>query len=100
MAADGETNRTSVVTYVSPEQKTEWKTHAEDLGMSQAEFIRTMVQAGRRDFTLESNTLVEPASDTTDPRGEDLERRVLDALESNTCSWDELAETLADDVAD
>jgi hypothetical protein len=100
MAADGETDRTSVVTYVSPEQKTEWKTHADDLGMSQAEFIRTMVQAGRRDFTLESNTPAEPASNTTDPRGKDLESRVLNALESDTRSWDELVDSLADDFED
>mgnify|MGYP000671483733 CR=1 FL=1 len=100
MAADGETDRTSVVTYVSPEQKTEWKTHADDLGMSQAEFIRTMVQAGRRDFTLESNTPAEPASNTTDPGGKDLESRVLNALESDTRSWDELVDSLADDFED
>ena len=100
MAANGETDRTSVVTYVSPEQKTEWKTHADDLGMSQAEFIRTMVQAGRRDFTLESNTPAEPASNTTDPGGKDLESRVLNALESDTRSWDELVDSLADDFED
>lgn len=101
MAADTETDRTSVVTYVPSHQKTEWKNHADDLGMTQAEFIRTMVQAGRKDFTLETENPVEPDSPTTDPGGDDLESQVLDALESNDAlSWDELVESLSSDFED
>ena len=52
MTADGtvDTERTAVKTYVPAYQKREWKDHAEELGMSQSEFVRTMVQAGRRGF--------------------------------------------------
>ena len=55
MASDEEvdTTRTSVKTFVPAYQKDEWKRHADELDMSQSEFVRTMVQAGRRDFDLE-----------------------------------------------
>jgi len=101
MAADEETDRARVVTYVPTQQKTEWQEHAAELDMSQAEFVRTMVQAGRKDFTLESATAVEPDSDSVDPGGDDLETRVLDAIESNgSRSWEQLVETLSTDFED
>jgi hypothetical protein len=101
MATDEETDRTRVVTYVPTQQKTEWQEHATELDMSQAEFVRTMVQAGRRDFTLDSATAVEPGSDGVDPRGDDLETRVLDVLESNgSRSWEQLVDTLSTDFED
>ena len=49
MAADGE-ERTSVRTYVPEYQKEAWAAHADELDMSQSEFVRTMVQAGRSGF--------------------------------------------------
>lgn len=68
--------------------------------MSQAEFVRTMVQAGRRDFTLVTES-VEPTSTTADPGGDDLETRVLEALEANgSLSWEQLVETLSGDFED
>lgn len=68
--------------------------------MSQAEFVRTMVQAGRRDFTLATES-VEPTSTTADPGGDDLETRVLEALEANgSLSWEQLVETLSGDFED
>jgi ribosomal protein L17 len=101
MAADDQSDRARVVTYVPTRQKTEWTEHADKLGMSQAEFVRTMVQAGRKDFTVETNEAVEPSSGTTDPRGDDLETRVLEVLESNgSLSWEQLVETLSGDFED
>ena len=98
MAADEKNDRARVVTYVPTQQKTEWTEHADELGMSQAEFVRTMVQAGRNDFTLDSSGTVEPGSDTTDPRGGDLETQVLEALDSNgSLSWEELVDSLSAD---
>lgn len=100
MAADDQSDRARVVTYVPTRQKTEWTEHAEELNMSQAEFVRTMVQAGRKDFTVESGA-VEPTSNTTDPGGDDLETRVLEVLESNgSLSWEQLVETLSGDFED
>lgn len=96
MTADEETDRARVVTYVPTQQKTEWQEHATEFDMSQAEFVRTMVQAGRKDFTLDSATAVEGDSDSVDPGGDDLETRVLDSLESNgSLSWEQLLETLS-----
>ena len=52
MAAEGEssTDRVSVKTYVPAYQRAEWDDHADELDMSRSEFVRTMVQAGRRGF--------------------------------------------------
>ena len=86
--------------------------------MSQAEFVRTMVQAGRHEFgapedPTESDGTIgdfpegssaqsgEDASTTADPRGDDLETRVLEALEANgSLSWEQLVETLSGDFED
>ena len=101
MVAEAETEQTSVVTYVPEQQKSEWKQHAAELGMSQAEFVRTMVQAGRKEFTISEPDREEPASPDTDPGGSDPETRVLDALESGEAlSWDQIVERLSDDFED
>ncbi|SFR68899.1 DUF5805 domain-containing protein [Halogeometricum limi] len=100
---DGETERTTVQTYVPAYQKDEWKRHAERLGMSQSEFVRTMVQAGRRDFEIPERGAEPTASEDADEaagRGE-FERRVLDALSAaEHRSWDDLIESLTDDIED
>jgi hypothetical protein len=48
---DLDTERSVVKTYVPAYQKERWQRQAEQLEMSQSEFVRTMVQAGRREFT-------------------------------------------------
>ncbi|ADQ67174.1 hypothetical protein C499_05443 [Halogeometricum borinquense DSM 11551] len=104
MASDGaETERKTVMTYVPAYQKERWKTHAEELGMSQSEFVRTMVQAGRRDFEIPDRTPDEPESDGADESsgGSEFESRVLDALSpADHRSWDELLDALTDDIED
>ena len=50
-----DTERTVVTTYVPSYQKSQWETHADGLDMSLSEFVRSMVQAGRRGFDPESN---------------------------------------------
>ncbi|MFB6163521.1 MAG: DUF5805 domain-containing protein [Halococcoides sp.] len=77
-----------VKTYVPEYQKDEWQTHADDLDMSLSEFVRTMVQAGRRGFLDDDNE--------ADRDG--LEADVLDALGEEVLSWDELKEHLIDSV--
>lgn len=90
--------RTVVKTYVPTYQKDEWADHADDLGMSQSEYVRTMVQAGRRGFTTERE---EPVRDDTNPRGNGFETRVLEHLDTGTYrSWDELVESLTDGLED
>jgi hypothetical protein len=88
--------RTVVKTYVPRYQKDRWRDHADDLDMSQSEFVRTMVQAGRRQLGAE-----EPGSDPSDPGGDALESRVRDALaEESHLGWDALHERLVADFAD
>ena len=95
MSDSADTSRKSVKTYVPAYQKDEWRSHADELGMSQSEFVRTMVQAGRRGF---ESGREEPDSPDADPGGNGLETRVLELLENDTYSWDELLEAVSDDV--
>jgi len=108
-----DTSRTVVKTYVPAYQRAEWDEHAEELDMSRSEFVRSMVQAGRRGFEgtqlptqedtshedhrqhePETSTRAEGSGDT-----ESLERAVIDALSPEEYrSWDELVEVVTDDV--
>ncbi|WP_280585139.1 DUF5805 domain-containing protein [Halorubrum sp. Boch-26] len=91
-------DRRSVKTYVPAEQKRRWQDHADELGMSQSEFVRTMVQAGRRGFsTGESEKTVEPGPTGSDPGGDRLETRVEAALADGPLSWEELVEDVVGD---
>ena len=102
MSEEAETERSTVMTYVPAYQKAEWKAHADELGMSQAEYVRTMVQAGRKGFELDSGSPdLEGSSPPSDPGGSGLERRVLGALDSDDpLSWDELVESLSSNFED
>ena len=94
-------DRQSVKTYVPTEQKEVWRDHADEMDMSLSEFVRTMVQAGRRGFALtDESEREEPASEAVDPGGHELETRVYAVLESGPCSWDELVEAVVGDVED
>jgi hypothetical protein len=99
---DADTERTAVRTYVPAYQKERWADHADELGMSQSEFVRTMVQAGRRDFDLErpdTGDGEEPPEQPSNPRGGGLEDRVQTVLAAEgVVSWDELLEAVSDDL--
>ena len=95
MGESPDTSRKSVKAYVPAYQKAEWQAHADDLDMSQSEFVRTMVQAGRRGFEPGRE---EPASPDENPGGNALETRVLELLSTDTYSWDELLEAVSDDI--
>ncbi|SFS06678.1 hypothetical protein SAMN05216559_3078 [Halomicrobium zhouii] len=109
MASDGDvdTGRAHVQTYVPEYQKAEWASEAEALNMSLSEFVRSMVQAGRSDISVDTDVAAiesadEPAatpSSTPEPRGSGVEDRVVDILESDEFyDWDELVAALTDDV--
>jgi hypothetical protein len=117
MAQEGvDTERTSVKTYIPVYQREEWERHAEQLDMSRSEFIRTMVQAGRRSFDGQQGPPVEPAEDESPTDAtENAESRLaqeltdqheLDELIVETLSvdeslsWDELLAALTDDIED
>ena len=101
-------DRATVRTYVPSYQKALWKEHADELGMSQSEFVRTMVQAGRRGFEPgdsdsddvdDSSDAAEPRSTDATPRGEPLKDRVEDVLDDGGYyDWDELLDELTDNI--
>ena len=98
-------DRQSVKTYVPAEQKEVWRDHADELGMSLSEFVRTMVQGGRRGFApaeaeSQSGSPTEAPSEGATPGGRDLESRVHAALESGPRSWEELVQAVVGDVED
>ena len=97
---DPDVSRTSVKTYVPTYQKEEWRRHAERLDMSQSEFVRTMVQAGRRDFEVPAaGDDADAVSESESEAALDLESQVASALSPGEYrSWDELVTRLTDDV--
>lgn len=104
MATDPETDtsRTVVQVYVPAYQRDLWDEHAEELDMSRSEFVKTMVQAGRRGFGAETG----PPQSQSGVGGEsifddrtDLKARILDSLEADEClSWSELRTTVTGDI--
>lgn len=98
MSGDPDTERAAVKTYVPAYQKSEWQAHAERLGMTQSEFVRTMVQAGRTEFDVDP---AEPRTSDGDPRGQALEDRVLEILSTaGPQSWEELSSAVTEAIGD
>ena len=93
-----DTDQKVVRVYVPAYQKERWREHADDLTMSQSEFLKTMVQAGRRGFDPEPGEARQVPSEDGTPGVEPLEDRVLDVLDDGYYSWDELVESLAEDI--
>jgi len=98
-----ETERTVVRTYVPAYQKDEWADAADELDMSQSEFVRTMVQAGRREFEIPGDESTQGRAENTDDRDDTpgigaLETRILDALEDGPLSWEEIVEVIVGDM--
>ena len=94
---DNTQERKVVKTYVPAPQKAEWVEHAESLDMTQAEFIRCMVQAGRQGLNNESE---EPTPEPTNPRGNDLRTPLQNALREGPKDFDELFAILSEQLAD
>jgi hypothetical protein len=102
MAVDGDadTSRVTVKTYVPAYQKDEWKSHAEDLGMSQSEFVKTMVQAGHRGFLdAESSSTDDPEEQEEGAEGDGLKEHVVDVLDSDDhLDWEAVLDAVTDDI--
>lgn len=101
MASEPEkdTSRSVVQVYLPAYQRDEWDKHADELGMSRSEYVKTMVQAGRRGFggdpVVEHQTGDAGESETAT----DLEERIVDALEDGpVLSWDELMAAVTGDI--
>ena len=105
MAEDPEgTETVQVKTRVPAHQRAAWRDAADDLGMSQSEFVRTMVQAGRSGFEAadepaRASSTEEAPSPDADPRGDDLETRLHATLsEEGAVGWEALVEELVGDL--
>lgn len=95
--------RTSVRTYVPAYQKEAWVEHAEALDMSLSEYVRSMVQAGKRGFEgsdAASGTVEpgEPGSADATPGIDGLESTVVDALADGPSEFDDLVDEVAEDL--
>jgi len=111
-----DTERVTVRTYLPAYQREAWDDHADELGMSRSEFVKTMVQAGRRVFDGEievSNGADETSTADSDTdsgtaggtdgavSGGDLESQVVEALAGDEYrSWDDLLAAVTDDIED
>ena len=96
-----DTSRAVVRTYVPAYQKDEWERHADTLGMSTSEFVRSMIQAGRRGFTGERPDSTDEGGTREPDAAETVEASVVSVLAANEyCSWDELVAELTDDIED
>jgi hypothetical protein len=112
--SEADTSRTAVKTYVPAYQKDVWREHADELGMSQSEFVRTMVQAGRKGFDAPSLSTGADATNSNGDAGSEggggdddgsvagapgFESRVVEALdEEGHLEWDALVAELSADL--
>lgn len=97
-----DTSRAVVQTYVPTYQRDDWDRHAEKLDMSRSEFVRAMVQAGRRGFGTDSNqdTTGQGSGSQTDSSAEQsLEEQIVDQIEAEgALGWGELVTELTGDI--
>lgn len=106
MASDeaSDTARTAVRTYVPAYQRDEWDEHADELDMSRSEFVRSMVQAGRRGFDEYAEKTTNTDNDQesqaqTRSTEDDLEDLVKETLrDAEYLSWDQLLAAVTDDI--
>jgi len=96
-----EAERVAVQTYVPAYQKKYWAEDADQMGVSQSEFVRMMVQAGRSDLDLSSSDEATGSSTETDQTspaqngGDIFRERVLETLSAEKPQdWDELVDAL------
>jgi hypothetical protein len=95
--SDRDTARTVVQTYVPAYQRDQWDEHAEQLGMSRSEFVRSMVQAGRRGFGPEGPETAPAASNGESQ--ESLDDQVREELAASApLSWDALLAAVTGDI--
>lgn len=92
-------DRVSVKTYVPRYQKETWVERADEMGVSQSEFVRMMVQAGVRDLGLADESTSSPGgSEELEDSTSSFDRRVLDELrERDVAGWETLVDALAGD---
>jgi hypothetical protein len=94
-----DTSRAVVQTYVPAYQRDEWDQHADELDMSRSEFVRAMVQAGRRGFGAETAQETSQTGSDGGGAGDSLEDQIVHQIEqSGALSWNELVTELTGDI--
>lgn len=91
-----DTSRTVVQTYVPAYQRDAWDEHADQLGMSRSEFVKAMVQAGRRGFGAEVDA--GPGNDGERRAENSLSDQVRTELSEGPLSWEELLAAVTGDI--
>ena len=90
--------RVTINTYVPEYQRDLWKQHAELLDMNLSEFVRAMVQAGRRDFdigTKNNENILKVNFDDKTPGVSGIKIQVLNFFQKDGClGWDHLVQKL------
>lgn len=98
-----DTSRTVVQTYLPAYQREEWDEHADELDMSRSEFVKTMVQAGRRVFdgnvAPQEPSDEQASSESSADGAENLDDRVIEILDQDgPLQWDELLREISGDI--
>jgi len=94
-----DTSRAVVQTYVPTYQRELWDDHADRLDMSRSEFVRTMVQAGRRQIGDDPELVAGAEQERTASEEESLGEEVVTLLtEADALAWEELLAALTDDI--
>ena len=98
-----DTSRAVVQTYVPAYQRDQWDEHADELDMSRSEFVKTMVQAGRRVFdghvVPQDSDDEHQSSEAPTNRDSDLADRVIERLdEDGPLQWDDLLREVSGDI--
>jgi hypothetical protein len=97
--SDQDTSRAVVQTYVPTYQRELWDDHADRLDMSRSEFVRTMVQAGRRQIGDDPELANSTAAETDASEDESLDEEVLALLdEDDALAWEGMLSALTDDI--
>ncbi len=100
--SEADTSRTVVRTYIPAYQRENWDRHADQLDMSRSEYVRTMVQAGRRGFGANNTSPPGSGTESTDTdtaETQSLDERVRTELaENGPLSWDELLVAVTGDI--
>lgn len=96
MPPDTTDESVAITTYIPEHQKGIWETHADELEMSLSEFVRSMVQAGRRGFRETEPHSTQSAAENP---GENMEQTVLQALdEKDALAWEDLVDFVQGDL--
>lgn len=95
--------RVSVQTYVPAYQKELWAEDADRMGVSQSEFVRMMVQAGRSKFELspsgKSKDRPVEANESEQENEDPFRERLLKTLSPDEpLDWDELVDALTQEL--